>query len=234
MRVVSWWLMLAVAVLSCSRAPEQAAPDSAMHASADSTAVDSSAAPSRSGAVSSIALTRAPPVAVSLGPYSFRHEKHRSLQCQRCHAAVPGHTVHTNVACTSCHAPVPATGPPPKADECAACHHANTQGRPCMSCHAATTTRAPLTLDLQWKLSVWPTPRQRSVTFEHGWHTSLQCTDCHINQPQLVPTKACGSCHVHHEGQANCRTCHQSPPTGVHTNAAHNGCAGSGCHQNLQ
>lgn len=226
LRSISWWLALAVAVAACGRSSRPAAK-----AAADTAAAVDSTAPASPGLAIKAAPAPVRPVAVSLPPNAFRHEKHRSLKCQRCHAAVPGHTVHTDVACTSCHAPAPVTGPVPTAAECAGCHHADTQHRTCRSCHDAATIGL-LTLHLEWKLTVWSAPRPRDVTFDHRWHKDLQCSACHTSQPTLVPTRACGSCHEHHEGKADCRTCHRSPPAGAHTTAVHTGCTGSGCHQN--
>ena len=242
------WLALVIAVAACGQAPQPAA-----ETTADSAAIqDTSASASLAQMTTVAAASRA--VDVGVGPFAFRHEKHRSLNCDRCHTAVPGHSAHGNVACSSCHAPVPVTGPAPTPADCATCHHANSQQRPCRSCHPAASTlvasrpAAPvasrpavptpgaltpgaLTLDVTWKFSVSAAPVQRQVRFDHGWHANLQCTDCHVNQPRLVPTRECGSCHQHHDGTPDCRTCHQPPPVGAHTAAVHNGCAGSGCHQ---
>lgn len=226
-RAVSWWLALAVAACGGQQPPASKA------ASDSTTGVDFSAS-TTPGFVAKAAATRAQAIPASRTPNAFPHEKHRSLACQRCHVAVPGHTVHTNVACLSCHAPVPVTGPAPTPDQCAACHHGETQSRTCATCHAAGPVGV-MTLNLSWKLSVWLAPRQRDVSFDHAWHTSLQCTACHTNRPAMVPTQPCASCHLHHEGQIDCRTCHHSPPAGLHTIAIHTaptGCAGSGCHQN--
>jgi len=227
-RGVSRWFTLAFATAACGGPAQRAANTTA--AAKDSVAsTDSSGTAAAAGTQHTLAAP-ARPVAVAPGPNAFRHEKHRGLQCQRCHTTVPGHTVHTNVACTSCHASVPATGPIPAAAQCAACHHAATQPYPCANCHAPAT-RGRLTLTVNWQLSVWPAPRPRDVTFDHNWHTNLQCASCHTDRPAMVPVRACGSCHEHHDGKADCRTCHRPPPAGIHTVAAHDGCAGPGCHQ---
>ncbi|HEX8725891.1 MAG TPA: hypothetical protein VF737_10940 [Gemmatimonadaceae bacterium] len=222
---MNWWLTAAVAVAACG-GPQRPAADTTGPAAAesaaaapDTTAVDTAAGPARPAFVEA-----------ATGPNAFRHEKHRELECRRCHAAVPGHSMHANIACTSCHAPVPVTGPVPKSEQCAACHHATTQTYACTACHDSTSHGA-LDLTVTWQLSVWPAPRQREVHFDHAWHTSQACTNCHTNRPAMVPTRECGSCHEHHDGKADCRICHRSPPPGVHTVAAHAGCAGSGCHQ---
>jgi Class III cytochrome C family len=198
--------------------------------SATAAAAESSAAQSEPHVVP-VAMPRPAALVEPSGPYAFHHEKHRELKCVRCHTAVPGHSVHVDVACTSCHAPVPVTGPVPTPEQCASCHHATTQPLTCGTCHAPASHGA-LTLTVQWTLSVWRGPRQREIQFDHAWHTSRQCTDCHNQRPEMVPTQACATCHAHHEGQADCRICHRSPPPGVHTAAAHEGCTGSGCHQN--
>lgn len=221
------WLLAAAAVVAACGGSQRPAADTAQHpAPSVSAAVRDTAADTTASAGRAI-----PAVLESgRGPNAFRHEKHRELRCQRCHASVPGHTMHENIACTSCHAPVPATGPVPTPEQCAACHHAPGQTYACASCHDSTS-RGALDLTVTWQLSVWRAPRQREVRFDHAWHTSQVCTTCHVNSPAMVPTRTCGSCHQHHDGNADCRVCHRSPPAGVHTAAVHGGCAGSGCHQ---
>lgn len=242
---VPWWLTLAVAAGACGGPPRPAAKTvSDSVATADSLRAAGSsaatAAPTAAGTASPTtaaadsaagARAAAQAVAVALPPNAFRHEKHRALKCQRCHTNVPGHETHDTIACTSCHAPVPVTGPAPTPDQCGACHHASAQRRSCLSCHDPRT-RGVLTVQRTWKLSVWAAPRQRELHFDHRWHAGVQCSACHTERPGLVSNRACGSCHVHHEGKADCRICHQTPPAGVHTVAAHGGCAASGCHQN--
>ncbi len=224
---MTWLLTAAVAVTACG-GPQRPAVDTSKPAAA---AESAAASPDTTAASDTTAApARATFVEAGSGPNAFRHEKHRELKCQRCHTAVPGHSMHSAIACTSCHAPVPVTGPVPTAAQCAACHHAQTQSFACTTCHDAKS-RGALDLTVTWQLSVWPQPRQRTVHFDHAWHTSQDCTTCHVNRPAMVPTRACGSCHQHHDGKADCRICHRSPPPGVHTLAVHNGCAGSGCHQ---
>lgn len=226
------WLLLATIAVGCG----EDAPPPAPAAGADSVAVarilstaplgaTKQTPPADAGATAAAAARE-----VALSPTSFRHEKHRGLVCQRCHRAIPGHASHSDVACTSCHAPVPVTGPPPGPAECGACHHAAVQHRACTSCHDPKS-RGALPLQLSWKLSVWRSPRERDVDFDHGWHTARPCGACHRDPPGLVATRACASCHEHHEGKADCRLCHRTPPAGVHTVAAHQGCAARGCHQ---
>ncbi len=231
-RVTGWWLAAALALAACGKPAPKASTAAGSTAAA---AAGSSTAAAPAGSTSTApaqpaASPRSQLAAGGTGPYAFRHEKHRGLQCQRCHTNVPGHAMHSKIACTSCHAPVPVTGPIPTADQCAGCHHAAAQPIACVACHDSAS-RGALTVHVQWKLSVWNAPRTRDVHFDHNWHKSLQCTDCHTNRPQMVPTRACGSCHQHHDGQADCRICHRSPPPGAHTVAAHNGCEASGCHQ---
>lgn len=227
LRSVSCLSVLAVAMAACGRSSRPAEAG----ASDTTAAARAAPAPSPPAASPQPAPAQVRPASVSLPPNAFRHEKHRGLACQRCHSAVPGHTVHARVECTACHAPVTATGPPPTPAECAGCHHADTQHRACTSCHD-TRTIGPLTLHLDWKLSVWSAPRRRDVGFDHAWHRAQRCTTCHTERPTLLPARECGSCHEHHDGKVDCRSCHQSPPAGAHTNAVHAGCTGSGCHQN--
>ena len=230
MRIAPRWVALVLAVTACGGSGQSSAAgtatDTAARAESGRAAADTGS--SAGAADSKVVLARA--VRPPQGPNAFRHEKHRELPCQRCHASVPGHSMHAKLGCPACHAPVPVTGPVPTPAECASCHHAATQPRACTSCHDSTSRR-PLAVTLNWKLSVWPAPRPRTLTFDHGWHTSLQCTACHTDRPAMVPAQPCASCHVHHEGKVDCRVCHRTPPAGVHTVAAHGGCAGSGCHQ---
>jgi len=222
----------AIAVGACGTRPRPANSGGPGTTATGAAAAESAAVQPNAAATPATARTVQPAALVEpSGPNAFHHEKHREVKCVRCHSMVPGHDVHANVGCAACHAPVPVTGPVPTPAECAGCHHAATQPLGCGTCHDAASHGA-LTLAVQWKFSVWPSPRQREVHFDHGWHTTLQCADCHTTRPEMVPTKACGSCHQHHDGQADCRICHRSPPAGVHTAAAHEGCTGSGCHQN--
>lgn len=228
MRAVVGWLTLAVAIAACGG---QQMP--ASKPASDSAASLDTAGSSSFGLAAKAASTPAQAILASRSPNAFPHEKHQSLPCQRCHTAVPGHAAHTTVACTSCHARVPATGPVPTPAQCADCHHSETQSRLCVACHAPDTL-GTMALTLNWKLSVWPTARQRVVNFDHRQHKSQPCAVCHTNRPAMLPARPCASCHVHHEGQVDCRACHHSPPAGAHTIAIHagsNGCAGSGCHQ---
>ena len=222
------WLLAAAVVAAACGGSQKSVADTAQHPASSA----ASAAARDTAADTTASAGRAIPAVLESGrgPNAFRHEKHRELKCQRCHVSVPGHTMHANVACTSCHAPVPVTGPVPTPEQCAACHHAQGQTYACASCHDSTS-RGALDLTVTWKLSVWPAPRQRAVHFYHAWHTSQACTTCHVNRPAMVPTRDCGTCHQHHDGKADCRICHRSPPPGVHTAAVHSGCAGSGCHQ---
>ncbi len=225
------WLALATVTAACGGDALPPAPT----ATTDSVAVARILATAPLGGStrpSSVAATPADSAskAAPLSPTAFRHEKHRGLVCQRCHPAVPGHARHTNVACTSCHPAVPVTGPAPGPAECGGCHHAAVQGRACTSCHDPTA-RGTLALQRSWDLSVWGAPRLRDVKFDHRWHEARPCGACHTDRPSLVSTRACASCHEHHEGRADCRICHVAPPVGVHTLAAHQGCAGQGCHR---
>lgn len=233
MPIRATWLALALAAVACGGPQKPAAttdttavPEPSVAAASVGSAADSAAA-TPAGAAATVAQAMAPPSS----PGTFRHDLHRGLPCQRCHTAVAGHEFHAGVSCTACHAPVAAAGPPATGAQCGACHHAGTQHRACTTCHNPGS-RGALPFQVTWKLSVWPAPRQREVTFDHRWHKGLPCTSCHRDPPALLPRQDCASCHVHHSGVVDCRVCHRSPPAGVHTVAAHNGCAGSGCHQN--
>ncbi len=232
-RAVGWWLTLAIAAAACGGRTPPAAGSASDSAVAKVNALVASAALPVKLHVAADTAPPAPAVPAGFTKNGFPHDRHRALKCQRCHTSVPGHTVHTNVECTSCHAPVPASGPLPTPDQCQACHHGPAQTRACTTCHTPSTF-GTMTLHVTWKLSVWPTPRQRDVSFNHTWHTSLACQSCHTNAPVMLPTRECASCHVHHEGNVDCRNCHRTPPAGAHNIAVHataTGCTGSGCHQ---
>jgi hypothetical protein len=55
-------------------------------------------------------------------------------------------------------------------------------------------------------------PRPRPVSFEHGKHLRLPCTQCHTEAVSLRPDSTvirCAGCHVeHHEYNRACAGCH--------------------------
>jgi len=160
----------------------------------------------------------------------FPHEYHVGIACRTCHKAPEGHTTHAGVGCPQCHrSSAFVTQRVLTKTDCMSCHHGGTNGRSCLDCHKAPP--APLVVQEQIKLSVWPTARTRSLPFDHARHKSFTCKTCHQAMPNLKPTVSCGTCHEkHHQPTARCMTCHRQPPAGAHTLAAHLNCNAAGCH----
>jgi hypothetical protein len=160
-----------------------------------------------------------PPKPTTLGApkdsKSFSHKQHKLLACAGCHAATSGALLVKTKT------------------DCASCHHAAERPTACEGCHSLRTalkTTRPQTLTM--RTSSDTPPRTRTAPFDHVRHRDLSCTGCHSNGPLLGVSKSCASCHTeHHEPERSCSSCH--PPAKVaHQRAAHDGCAGSGCHSN--
>jgi hypothetical protein len=146
----------------------------------------------------------------------FEHARHRSVTCTTCHTS--------NVAHGGLKVSV--------ARRCTACHHGETAlGRSCDRCHQPGELAGPHAVTVSVSMTVWPAPRPRTLSFEHGRHARIACADCHDDSLARTVEKTCASCHVdHHAASRTCTGCHQSALTG-HTRAVHlTGCAGSGCH----
>jgi hypothetical protein len=160
----------------------------------------------------------------------FPHENHVGINCRVCHEAPKGHTTHASVGCPNCHrSSAFITDKVLTKADCLTCHHGGTNGRTCTDYHQAPP--GPMVVERQIKLSVWPTPRTRSLPFDHALHKSEACVSCHKAMPNLKPTEPCGTCHEkHHRPEARCMTCHQQPPPGTHTLDAHLNCNTAGCH----
>lgn len=161
---------------------------------------------------------------------SFPHASHAQIDCSVCHQVPVGHGSHQDVACRQCHqssatATVRALTPA----QCQSCHHAADQPRPCVQCHESRPT---VTTVQEFDLEVWDAPRPRTLSFDHGLHSGLECASCHKALPALTPAEPCGSCHEsHHVAEAQCTACHVQPPPGAHDVQVHLSCSGSGCHR---
>jgi hypothetical protein len=145
----------------------------------------------------------------------FRHAQHERLSCLECHGARDRHrtvTVRT-----------------PR--DCAACHHDPRRGYACASCHDADLLPEGAPHSTTMRLSVWQEARQRTLPFDHSTHAVLACRDCHTAPVTAAVQRSCASCHTeHHRAEAECVTCHVTPPPEAHPREAHLGCAGAGCH----
>lgn len=153
----------------------------------------------------------------------FKHSRHRGLACTACHSAtgaVHGALlVRTKLQCETCH-----HGADPKGDGSAVT---------CASCHtSADLARAPAQQTVDVKMSVYRTPKSRTLPFKHAWHTSQECVACHSTPVTLAVARDCASCHAdHHVGTSACITCHAGAKQAHRRQDVHQGCAGSGCHE---
>ena len=101
---------------------------------------------------------------------------HTSLQCSQCHVNNNYSLTSANAACYNCHAADynGTTNPP---------HAAQGFPQDCSGCHTTTN---------------WA-----GATFNHattgfaltGFHTSLQCNQCHVNNNYSLTSAACWNCH---------------------------------------
>jgi len=151
----------------------------------------------------------------------FSHQKHKLLQCGSCHdqKKSPGAlTVRGPTGCASCH------HSPERTVSCEGCHNPR-------SARAAQFTRT-FTKPVMAHVNASAPPKQRLLPFAHLEHRDLDCKGCHTEGVMLSVKRDCQSCHAeHHTPERTCLSCHQ-PPKSVHVRAAHDGCAGSGCHSN--
>lgn len=144
----------------------------------------------------------------------FRHDDHRTLDCQTCHETGQP-TVTTNPRW------------------CRECHHTGPRSARCETCHQAREYRArQLRATRSLKFSVADSAVRRTLPFRHEPHSELACSRCHTDPPALRATgAACSECHrEHHRDEAECTACHVPAPTEAHPPEAHVTCTGSGCH----
>ncbi|MBL0172051.1 MAG: hypothetical protein IPP90_15270 [Gemmatimonadaceae bacterium] len=165
----------------------------------------------------SVAATQPPAPAPPKDSPTFSHKTHKVLACAGCHdqKLAPGALkVRTK-------------------SECAACHHSAERSVTCEGCHDARTQLAKTIMRTVTMRTSANTPaKQRSLPFVHKQHRDLECKGCHTSGILLGVTRDCTSCHTeHHTADRACITCHQ-PAKASHQRAAHDGCAGAGCHTN--
>jgi hypothetical protein len=146
----------------------------------------------------------------------FAHAQHRSVTCTTCHTS---DVAHGSLKMTV-------------ARQCAACHHGNTAvGRACDRCHQPAELAAPRIVSVPVKLTVWPAPKPRQLSFEHQRHTRVACAECHDATALRSVVKTCASCHTdHHAASRTCASCHP-PALALHSRTVHvTGCGDAGCH----
>ena len=148
---------------------------------------------------------------------AFSHRTHKLLTCAGCHdqKISPGAVkVRTRA-------------------ECAACHHSAERSVTCEGCHDARTKLAKTYQRTVTMRTSADTPvKQRGLPFAHKQHRDLECKGCHTSGVLLGVSRDCASCHTdHHTAERSCASCHP-PAKALHQRAAHDGCAGSGCHAN--
>jgi hypothetical protein len=148
----------------------------------------------------------------------FSHQKHKELACTSCHSA------------DRSHGELLVRG----RNDCAACHHATTQKAGCRECHDDRQLGKQMALAVPVKTTVTSKEITRTLPFQHAQHAKTECKACHSNGPTLEFDRGCASCHDdHHVAVRDCKTCHTSaPPKSAHArDRVHQGCDGSGCHQ---
>lgn len=146
------------------------------------------------------------------------------------------HDRHTSIACHACHAPGEAHGKViiRAPQDCDACHHSTRQRAVCTECHSRNEIAAPREITVAARTSVFTGTRDRTLTFRHELHASLQCRSCHGDGTSLGNPRSCTSCHESHHQQArNCSSCHATPLAEHARQTAHQGCATAGCHQDV-
>jgi hypothetical protein len=151
---------------------------------------------------------------------AFTHADHEDVQCVSCHTSGDSHGA-TDVSTLA---------------DCRACHHRTPNPRSCASCHEASegpTTSFQVVRAVSF--SVGTQDPQRSLTFPHGEHSSLDCAGCHTEGAALAAPADldCQSCHEeHHTPESTCASCHVAPPVEAHPpSEAHVTCSGVACHQ---
>ena len=146
----------------------------------------------------------------------FKHKPHEHIACLTCHEREDGHgAVKITVAA-----------------DCTGCHHSRQNLNVCSSCHTPDKLATPIQRTLLFKTSASRTEQKRTLSFEHKQHSATQCSACHASSADMRVIKSCGSCHSeHHQELRNCTACHDAGKVTAHTAKAHQGCGGTGCHQ---
>jgi hypothetical protein len=121
----------------------------------------------------------------------------------------------------------------PDQTECLTCHHVRRRALPCTTCHRPAEVHGERAVANPMQVGAWTAPKPREFTFDHRWHDTLTCGDCHERSLTNAPVAECRSCHeAHHTPEATCSRCHGLAAAGVHGDAVHQGCGGAGCHVN--
>ncbi|HKI94532.1 MAG TPA: hypothetical protein VJ992_04515 [Gemmatimonadales bacterium] len=162
------------------------------------------------------------------------HAPHHAIECARCHGTPRGHSTHHDVPCVACHVrPTEYAGlkPLPIA-QCRSCHHGADQTRTCAHCHPLDTRSNVIEVTTTFDPTVAKAPTKRTLGFNHVWHDSLACANCHTHTLDEAVTRECRSCHArHHTPTATCARCHDAEATlAKHTLVVHTGCGQAGCH----
>ena len=158
-------------------------------------------------------------VPASLAADTFSHNKHQQLSCITCHTTRAGQGGSL-------------TFEQPRG--CQICHHQAPSSNNCSACHQASELAPGRPMTIAIAIMAHP-PRPRPVSFEHGKHERLGCTDCHTEAVSLRPDSivvTCAGCHAeHHEFSRSCASCHvtdQLVPAHQPPVDAHQDC--DGCH----
>lgn len=148
-------------------------------------------------------------------PRPFAHGQHEAVSCTECHGRQGEHGVITVQT--------------PR--DCAACHHDPGRGFECGDCHPGGDLAVPRQVSTTVTLTVWEEPRSRQLSFEHEYHESLQCQECHTSSVLLTAEPDCAACHDdHHRPEADCSSCHEPAESEAHGLEVHLTCTSSGCH----
>jgi hypothetical protein len=163
---------------------------------------------------------------------SFPHDPHTRIACERCHSATEAHATHRDdVGCADCHSsPGTDAMTTPSEAECLDCHHGADHQLTCQQCHSAAERPDGL-VQVRVEMTVYPSPLERSLRFEHGLHEALACTSCHVEPTTYRAPNSCAGCHAeHHQADSDCLTCHTQESVAGHGLDVHTGCSGGGCH----
>ncbi|MGD2067981.1 MAG: hypothetical protein PVI57_04790 [Gemmatimonadota bacterium] len=168
---------------------------------------------------------RATPVWASSAPQqvrdtaTFSHRRHRNVECTQCHSTEQSHGQLTVVGL----------------EDCRSCHHRPPVSNDCSRCHEQGSTPGEvysMTRDMAFSVG---DAGPRDLPFDHGPHVGLECSSCHTEGLERSAAEVdCTACHEqHHRPEASCRSCHEPAPASAHPNEVHQGCSGSGCHQDV-
>jgi len=145
------------------------------------------------------------------------------------------HRIHKVVACANCHDQKVSPGAfkMRTTNDCAACHHSAERSVTCEGCHNSPAEQRKVYLrPVPMRTASGLPAKTRQLPFAHRAHRDLECKTCHTNGVMLGVSRDCMSCHTeHHTVERTCTACHADAKLS-HQRAAHDGCAGSGCHSN--